>query len=499
MTRELSITYGSFTVGLGTARLITEFVKDADNYETAWVEFEFVTTASTAAAFATEVIAVRDAFRIPRQNLTVTQESQTLLTLSQTANTGFDASPEIVKDGDPADTGRSRHFRVRIEFGRPADNVSTNYRRWSWVKVEYDPARIRTVSISGTYTAGGAVASFAQYRAQIDTYAATVTSGIDSSASWERIGEPEVTRGETDKICDFVAVYREIIFNQKSGTKDDADIVDPQLVITRELEAPGDSAASSVTVGGGSSGGGGTSSPGVGSGPNGTVVAQPPGQSTPGSGGSGGGILRPIHINVSYACTIDYTRTTDLKTKWTGTIRPFIISQVQAYAGVAVMLVEDKPAFGDLYKNRLSATMTFVAILTDVMARKVTAQDSNQVGWVFHAVWDGDPYSVYKYQGERIRLRTITEEIEKRTSETDANKLVDAEVRESGKAQGLVGGAWEMLTRTPKAASIKKGLDGASQFNIASMTIETVFRLIHEKRASTANAGGITGSVVTGR
>lgn len=499
MTRELSITYGSFTVGLGTARQITEFVKDGDSYETAWIEFEFITTATPSAAFKTEVDAVRAAFRTPRQDCTITQESQTTLSLKQSDNTGFDASPEILKDtDDPANTGRSRLFRVRIEFGRPADNVSTNYRRWSWVKVEYDSSRQRTVSISGTYTAGGATASFAQYRAQIDAYATTVTSGIDASASWERIGEPEVTRGETDKICDFVAVYREIIFNQKAGTKDDADIIDPQLVITRELEAPGDSAANIVNVGGGSSGGGGTTSPGINSGPNGTVVgAQPPGQSTPNS--SGGNLLRPIRLNVSYSASIDYTRTTDLKTKWTGTIRPFIITQVQTYAGTAVILLEDKPNFGDLYKNRFSATMTFMAIQTDIMSRKVTAQDSNTVGKVFHAVWDGDPYSYYKYQGPRVRLRTITEEIEKRTSESDPNKIIDAEVRESGKAQGLAGGDWEMVSRVPKAVSLKTGLDGATIVNVATMTIETTFQLIHEKKASTANAGGITGSTVSGR
>lgn len=496
-TRELSIVYGSLTVGGSTARQITEFTRGSDNYETSWIEFEFVTTASTASAFKTELDTVRDAFRVPRQDLVVTQESQTILSLKQSDNTGFDGYPEIVKDGDDADTGRSRHFRVRIEFGRPADNVSTSGRRWSTVKVEYSASRRRTVTIAGTYTALSATASFAGYRAAISSYATgTVLAGIDASASWELIGEPDVTRGETDKVTDFTAVYREIIFNQKSGTLDDSAIVDPQLIITRETEAPGDSDASSVSVTGGI--GSGTTQPGANAGPNGTVTALPPGTTTTTTGSSL--LVRPTIFNVSYSCSIDYTVTKDLDGKWDGTIRPFIIQQVRDIAGRGVILLEERPSFGDLYENRMSATMKFMSINATVLERKITAKDSLDTGKQLLGVWDSDPYSFYEFQGQKIRMRTIVEERKEQTSIADANRLVDSLFADGSSASGLAGGDnWLLRTRTPSAFSLKTGLSGADRVYIGTISIESVFQFRKKKAPSTANSGGITGSIVSGR
>src|SRR3989304_44511 len=115
LTRELSIVYGGVTFGGATDRQITEWIKEEDSFDAGWLEFEFITVAATEALFKTEVDAVRDALRKPRQDLTVVQGAVTTLSRKQSDNTGFDANPHITKDGDPADTGRSRHFRVRIE------------------------------------------------------------------------------------------------------------------------------------------------------------------------------------------------------------------------------------------------------------------------------------------------------------------------------------------------------------------------------------------------
>lgn len=491
--RNLTITYDTLTIGGSNSLVeIVDFIKQGDGFENAWVEFEFVRQASTDSdsAWASTLASIRNTFRTPRKNLTILQGGETLLSLKQTDNTGFDAYPTITKDGSEWDTGRSRRFRIRIEFGLPADRTSTGFRRWSTVGVEFAPSRRRTVQINGTYTANstdGTTGSYAQYLAEITAYAVTVTDGIDSSADWEKIAET-ITRGETDKITDFVQVYREIIFNQKSGTLDDADIVDPQLVITREKEAPGDSDPSKVGVTG-------TTSPGA---PGGTVAAQPPGAS--GGGGGEGTATRPTFLNVSYACSIDKTATTDLKSKWDNTIRPFLIAQAKTFAGKGVILLEEKPNFGDLYDNRMSATMRLMAINATVLRRRLTADDSVTVGKVLVPVWDGDPYSFYKFQGPRVRIRTITEEREEQTTQSDANAIVDGLLADSGSASGLAGGtAWELIARRPKAFSLKTGLSGADQVYIATITIETTFQYGKWRSPSIANAGGITGSTVTGR
>ncbi|HBY62153.1 MAG TPA: hypothetical protein DEH78_20225, partial [Solibacterales bacterium] len=165
ITRDLVIVYGSTTVGGSTARQIDGYhIVGPKGYASAAVEFSFITTAASQSALATECNTLEAAFRQPRQNLTITLGGNTILSLSHSGNTGFDASPSIIKAGDPADTGLSRHYTVRIDFGMPADNVSTSFRRDSSVTVEYSAARRRRVTISGTYTANtDGTTAYAQY------------------------------------------------------------------------------------------------------------------------------------------------------------------------------------------------------------------------------------------------------------------------------------------------------------------------------------------------
>lgn len=496
MTRELTIVYGSVTIGGSTARQIDKYTIESDSYETAAVEVEFVTTAATEAAFATELSTLRTAFRTPRQNLSITLGAATLLSLSQSANTGFDAAPEILKDGDPADTGRSRHFRIRIEFGRPADVVNTDFRRWSTVNVSYDAARRLTVTISGTYTANstnGTTNSFDQYRAQIDAYATTVLNDIDDANDFERVGEPSVEYGETNKVCNFVAVYKEIIFNQRLGTLNDADIVDPVLTVVRNRMAPGDSIAGAPLISGA---GRQTTSPGVNSGQNGTVTTLPGGSGTT----TGAAMGRPTLITLNYSCSINKENTTNLTQKWSGVIRPFLISTAKTIAGGGkIVLVDEKPQFGDLYGNLLSASMSFINYSQTILEQKITVADTTNYGKVLVGVWTSDPLDYYRFPGPVVRVRTYTEERKEIVGTADPNNIVDPLVAPPGSTvSGLrESDRWELMSRTPHAPVIKQGLDGAETVLIAETKVETVLQYRKLKPPSVANAGGVTGAVFT--
>lgn len=491
VTRELSWTYAGVTFGGSTARQITEWTLEGDAYETAYFECEFVTSATTAAAFATELDTVRTAMRTPRGDLVITCGGSTILSLKQSDNTGFDANPEIVKDGDPADTGRSRHFRVRIEFGRPATVSGTAFRRWSTVDVKYEATRQRTVTISGTYTANstdGTTGSFAQYRAQISSYASTVLSGIDSSAEWERIGEPTVERGETDKIVNFTDVYKEILFNQSRGSLDNEDIVDPVLTISVESTAPGDSIGGGPGIKGGtifSTGSGGVNT----------------GTQVPGSdiGPSSGSVVRPITITINYECAINKERTTDLKGRWTGTIRPFLISTASSLVGKGfLVVVTDRPVF-DVYNNRISAFMQILSYSATLIKQRIKVADSTNYGKALVGVWTSDPFDYYEYPGSAVRLRTYTEEREEITTVSTAAGIVDPLVAGVGSTlSGLKDSQnWTIINRTPAAVVIRQGLGGASNVNIADITVETVAQYRKLKKPSVANAGGVTGGVGT--
>jgi len=492
VTRELTITYAGVTFGGSTARQIDNYTIHEEEFERGYFEFEFVTTATSDAAFATEIIAVRDALRKPRQDLVVTQNGQTLLSRKHSDNTGLDTEPVITKDGDPADTGRSRHFRARISYGLPADNTSTNFRRTATINVEYEPSRRRRVTISGVYTANssdGTTGSFAQYLAQISTYATSVLTAIDSSATWEKVGEPSVAYSDTDKVTNFTVVYREILHNQALGTVDDQDIIDPVLVISRHRIAPGDSAGSPLGITNTSIG---LTSPGAG----GNTVAEI--SQTSGGGDAQVLPLRPTVLTVTYQCAIDKTRTKDLTGKWQNTIRPFLIQEARTVAAIGVVLIDEKPDF-DEYENRISATLTFHAYSGTILSQRVTVTDTTSPGRVLRPVWDGDPFSYYEFPGPAVRMKTVEETREEITAETDANAFVEKLVRSGAGVSGIANSAnWVVVSRRPMAAILKRGLSGASEVNVAEVKVETVIQFRKAKRASVANAGGIMGAGISG-
>ena len=496
VSRELTVTYGGVAFGGSSARQIDGFTVVEKDYTTAAFEFSFITSASTAAAFATECTTVEDALRKPRQDLTVVQGASTLLSLKQTDNTGFDANPSIIKQGDMGDTGRSRFYRVRIEFGLPANNLGLGFRRFSTVNVDYSPERQRTVTITGTYTANstdGTTGSFATYLANAPTYFTSVLSGVDNTATWEKIGEPQVERNETDKITNFTVIYKELIFAESLAGLDDSALVDPTFVITRNRVAPGDSDSSSISFGSGGitsgipdfSGGAGHA----------TVVGVPPTTTT------GSGSLRPTIVTIEYTTGIDATVIRGLQNmidKWNNTIRPFIIAQVSIAAAGGVVLVDESPNFGDLYRNRFSATMTFQSYSSTILSQRVTVNDQTVEGKSLRYVWSGDPFNYYEYTAGKVRLKTITEEREEVTGISDTNQYVETLVRNSPVPAGIANpDKWTVLERTPKAAVLRRGLTGGDQPYVAETVIVTVMQFRNKKAPSTANAGGITGGVAT--
>lgn len=501
-TRELSISYGGVTFGGSSARQITGWTLHEEDYDSGWFEFEIVTTAATEAAFASEVAAVREAFRKPRQDLVVTLGSSTILSRKHSDNTALDTMPRVVKDGDPADTARSRHFRLRVDYGLPADNVSTNFRRWSQVNVEYAPTKLRTVTITGEYTANstdGSTGAFAQYRAQISSYISTVTAAIDSSATWELVGEPQVERNETNKVCRFTVMVKEVAHRQSLSALDDADIVDPQMTVFRERISPGDSVAGGFTFGGG----------GIGAvfsaGPLGNTSggARPTGVMEPiGGGGGASGVSetveRPTRIKITYTCAIDATRTKDLRGVWENKIRPYLISEARNLAQTGIVIETEDPGI-DQVNNRINASMECISYRSPVIEQRITVRDTTQFGRRLRPVTTPNPYDYYEYPGPAVRQRSVSIELQKIVTSPKPESELDSLVVElSNQVVGITDAQkWVPLSNDPAVAVLKKGLVGASNVYVADIRIERVAQRRNKKSASVANAGGVTGSNLT--
>jgi len=516
LTRDWAISYGSFNVGGSTARQIDGEVRHTyeNNFETSIIDFDFITTASTDAAFTTECKACEDAFRIPRLDFVFTQNGQTRLSLKQSDNTGLDANPTITKTGDPADTGRSIKYHVRIEFGRPADNLNNSCRRFSTINVDYSQSRQRTITIAGVYTANpsGVVGAYEQYLAAIAAYATTATNAIDATASWEKIGEPQVEQNATDKLCNFKVVFKEVIYNQAVNTKDVPELVDPLMLIDVERFSWDSSDDSGFQAGVGTNGT--TSGQSAFSGTGATGNPGPLGNTTGGTtdvtqvmGGTGPTLTnqnaneKPWLIHVSYTVAVDKTITTDLAGKYKSTIRPLLISAAQSYAvGASLTLIEDKPEY-DAYYNRISSTMQFIAYINNIVERHVTISDRTNFGAALTGLWSKGAFDKYKYQGQGVKIRTVLEEFVAIDTYNGAvmamiNSLAGTPPDSSPTSS--LGDNWAVISREPRGTSINRGIsDGGTTNYIASWAIETVLEYGVFRTANIATAGTVNANVAT--
>ena len=496
-TSELSFTYAGETIGGSSARDITDFYFNSENPDEAVLEFEFCTRDhATAAAFATELTTLRNAFRTPRGNLVVTGAGSTLRSLSHSTNTGFDCVPEIIKDGDIGDTGRSRTFRVRFTFGLPADLYSTSFRRPGSVNVEYTSSRQRIVTITGSYTANstdGTTGAIAQYRAQIDTYAAAALNTFATAALFEKIAEPQVEFNDTNKVCYFATVYKEILVNQSIDTLDNTNIVDPVLTISLNRISPGDS-PSVGSSGDANQAGAAQNSAGGGSTQSGPPIT--PGSSPTGAGSTGTAIERPKEIIVTYACNVNYEAVSSISSLYTSTIRPYLINRAKAQAGGGtVVLIDERraPTFTDF---TIAVELRFIVYgSSKVFEQRIECKVSTNDGKVLKPVHKPDPFSYYEYPGPAVKLMTISE---KRKELTDnSNPIVLAQALK-GHTDPPDSSTWVRISREPGSAILKQGLDGAQDVTYAEIELTTVWQFRNRVAPSVANAGGVTGAALTG-
>jgi len=364
--RELLISYGGFEVGGTTDRQIHDRVKIDRSQENTVLEFNFIIQKATEVDFGTEVNAVEAAFRKVRESCTVSQGAAILFSGNHSSYSAFDSNPHILKQEDMADTGRSRLYTVRIEFGMPADNTNTNGRRSSSVNVAYSPSRRRTVTISGVYTGLSGQDARAQYEASIDTYAAAVLTAL--TGTFELVEEPTAEDNIGISLLSFTRVYEEVIYPQGS-VLDDPAIVRQSLLYTRHAMAPGDS-----QIGGSST-------------------------------------RRLILMTAQYDAWVDKDITTNLKSKWTS-IKSHILTHAKDFLdGGTIILTDEVPTF-DGPQNRISARLEMLVTTgSAILESEITVEDTRISGLVSVPVWDssGNPYSRYLYQGPAQLQRFVSE------------------------------------------------------------------------------------------
>lgn len=393
MERELVIQYGDFIVRNNPEnRHIDGKIKITKSFTTGSVEFSFVISKNSEEEFYEEVKAVENAFRIPYQNLTIKQGNSTILNLSHTSSTGFNAKPEISKADSVADTGRSRRYTVVITFELPADNVDKANLplglREANISISTDPAGKRKVEITGTITALGNKTAFRQYLDIINNYTMSILTTL--GGTFELAEKPQEKFDQTNKLFEFSRIYDEIIFPQAGAVNilDDPDIVRQQLRISKNRVAPGDTPRvkrlTTYSV-------------------NYSAFIRVRTEDIKSSATMGA----PATI-IGFIPTITRKSKISLIDIWQKKIKPFILAQVMTIAGVKeIALIEETPMF-EFDNSVLNVTMTIMAVSSSsIFEQEISVKDTVDFGKVFVDIWSGNPLDKYIYQAPQTIIRTI--------------------------------------------------------------------------------------------
>lgn len=372
--REVLITYGSATLGGSSSSYYLDaplrFNMSADR---AVVEADVIVIGTSESDFRTQCTNLETYFKTPRQKLVVKFGTAVHETFDSTdgINTGFNQVPSISKVGDEIDTGRSRRYRIAVATDLPADlyvnsaGASTNARRNTTINLYTTDSGRRRCTITGSYTASGTsgLGAREQYNAQITTYITTITSSF--GGTWETLFDPQVATDDMNKVCNFAVVLEELIFNQSQGTLDDPALRRQRMTITRAIDTSGDSLVFGIKP------------------------------------------QKIQRVMFDYSVSVDKSVTQDLKSVWSGTIKPYLASLAASISDGSVFIESEVPTF-DFVENRIAARISFATMPGSLLSARITTDESENTGITLVPVWDIDRLKKYSFSGPATITRTVT-------------------------------------------------------------------------------------------
>lgn len=365
MARALAFTYGSLTIGAGqsdSSYYLTGRYRFNRDYERASLVFEVVISNATQADFLTAESNLQAAYRKPDQALSVVLGGNNRHSFDPSDNSGFNLRASARKVGGQEDTGYSAKYECSVSVELPADLTGRNGRRSSTVNVATSPSGRRTATIQGVYTALSNNAARAQFAAEVDTYCNAVLSGL--GGIWESVGTPTAQTDDQDKTIVFSRTYSEIVFDQSLDTPNHAALVNPRLAFNRRIV----SAESTDVL---------------------------------------GSVAALVQLDVDYSTSVLISETTDLEALWLQTVRPYILTQAETYAGGLVIVSTESPRF-DPVENVLSATMTLMVDTGSLfLSARSEVSDSIDHGTSLKPVWNGSLYARDIYQGQASWVRRL--------------------------------------------------------------------------------------------
>ena len=453
MAKEYSLAYGGVTLGGASAdyHIDGPFTYDeagADGGKLlGHISCEVIVVASPQygeAGFAAACAALEAAFTKPRQDMVLTLGSTTLKTWSHSSNTGFNARPRIEKIGSPEDTGRSRRYRVSVEVDLPADLAGQSGRRESSIEINYDPSRIRTITISGKYTALGASSARAQYESASPTYFTSVISGLTGGGTFEIIDET-VTNDDANKTADFKIVYRELIYNQTSSALDSTTIV-KHTVTFAKIQPSADSSMKTVKA--------------------------------------------LSKVVATYSAHVNKTVSTDLLELWNNTLKGYVVAQFNSIFLPSVSGISSNSPTIDKTNNTISCTLEFTALFQgdDYVASEITEEMREQPGFLFTGSYGGNPVGMHVDVAWHTILR-ITNRHDILRGSTSA--FDNAAITPPSSTPGPDGN-WYLIDFNVKSRKIYVGIPGDPQIPLTEYNYTIVERYVEKPKGAAVTTPGDT-------
>lgn len=468
VARQYKIVYGSITVGGTTDRLIDGEINVVFSVDQVVVQFDFLTTKSSEAAFITETKLLEEGFRKRKQDLVITLGSGEPYSFKDSDGTGFNAESTIVKSDDLANTARSRIYSVEITADLPEIGGGGDGLRDATNQITIGPDKKLVITLGGQYTTQvvdtvkvGALATFqSKIAAHITTELNAIKSTLSLDTSVLEEVDRQLTTDESDSNLAFQIAFEEVIANQSQGVLDEPAIIQQRIRVRVTKESPGDSAKGGINK----------------SGPITAAPGSPPATAE--------NVSRPSSLTIVYDAFIDSKDGRTLEAIYKKPIRPYLLTLPARFAAGVAILVNESPEFS-LDESRISVGLEFLVIESDIMEYKIEGVKARTSGRVFIPVFDGNEFAKLVFKGPASQTltvnQTIRSKVQSREAVGEAIKKFALLRSELGLAldglmfptQPVGTGKWHIVSERETAIPISLGI--GTQVHVVDYTSAVVF------------------------
>lgn len=370
MDREVSVTYGGLQLGgNSTAYRLTDAFAFKISTDTISLQCSVIVQGTTESAFLTAESALLNVYNKPNGTLSVTLGVATRYTFSHAANTGMNARAEANKAGSMLDTGLSALYVVSIQMERPWDFTGDGGLRVASINCSTGPSNLRTLTVSGQYSATSGNTALANYQNGSTGGEAVATAWKSTFAilNSDRISASAIP-DKYNKACDFSHTYQEVAF-AKTTSGHVATFKDPRISYFARHHQFG--AYSSAA-------------------------------------------RQPIEVEVTYAAVVCFTEPVniealDLKDFVKTNLDPKLFAYVRSVndATGPLCVLERRPSFSP-FDNQISVSYRMIVYPSSIIDQSVTVTDQADAGELLTPVWDNGEFSKEVQPAPRTWDRLIT-------------------------------------------------------------------------------------------